>query len=211
MNSGATRRSFLKSAVAATVAGAAAPLSLLILSLTAPLSLLAQHAPATPITPAWKARLAQELPVLGHRNWILIADSAYPMQVAPGVETIETNADQLDVVQTVLSQLNHSIHVRPLVSLDAELAYVPDSDAPGASVYRKRLAEVLKGLPVENVAHEQLLRAEAETGNQYHILVLKTRMTIPYTSVFIRLDCKYWPADAEKRMRERMATGTPEP
>jgi hypothetical protein len=30
-------------------------------------------------------------------------------------------------------------------------------------------------------------------------------MTIPYTSVFIRLDCKYWSADAEKRMRARMA------
>jgi hypothetical protein len=30
-------------------------------------------------------------------------------------------------------------------------------------------------------------------------------MTIPYSSVFIRLDCKYWGADAEKRMREKMS------
>jgi hypothetical protein len=30
-------------------------------------------------------------------------------------------------------------------------------------------------------------------------------MTIPYTSVFIRLDCKYWSADQEKRLREKMA------
>jgi len=29
-------------------------------------------------------------------------------------------------------------------------------------------------------------------------------MTIPYTSVFIRLDCKYWSAEAEKRLRENM-------
>jgi hypothetical protein len=29
-------------------------------------------------------------------------------------------------------------------------------------------------------------------------------MTIPYSSVFIRLDCKYWSADAEKRLRARM-------
>jgi len=36
------------------------------------------------------------------------------------------------------------------------------------------------------------------------VLVLKTTMTIPYSSVFIRLDCKYWSADAEKRLRARM-------
>jgi hypothetical protein len=29
-------------------------------------------------------------------------------------------------------------------------------------------------------------------------------MTVPYSSVFIRLDCKYWSADAEERMRSRM-------
>jgi len=29
-------------------------------------------------------------------------------------------------------------------------------------------------------------------------------MTIPYTSVFIRLDCKYWSADQEKNLRLRM-------
>jgi hypothetical protein len=35
--------------------------------------------------------------------------------------------------------------------------------------------------------------------------VLKTNMTVPYTSVFIRLDCRYWSADAEQRLRARMA------
>jgi hypothetical protein len=30
-------------------------------------------------------------------------------------------------------------------------------------------------------------------------------MTIPYTSVFVRLECGYWSADAEKRLREKMA------
>jgi hypothetical protein len=37
------------------------------------------------------------------------------------------------------------------------------------------------------------------------VLVLKTRLTIPYTSVFIRLECGYWSADAEKRLRAAMA------
>jgi hypothetical protein len=34
--------------------------------------------------------------------------------------------------------------------------------------------------------------------------VLKTRMTIPYTSVFLRLDCGYWSDEQEKRLREKM-------
>jgi hypothetical protein len=34
--------------------------------------------------------------------------------------------------------------------------------------------------------------------------VLKTDLTIPYTSVFIQLNCKYWSNDAEKRMRQKM-------
>ena len=37
--------------------------------------------------------------------------------------------------------------------------------------------------------------------------MLKSRIAIPYSSVFIRLNCKYWSDDAEKRMRARMAKG----
>jgi len=29
-------------------------------------------------------------------------------------------------------------------------------------------------------------------------------MTIPYTSVFMRLDCGYWTEDQENRLREMM-------
>jgi len=36
------------------------------------------------------------------------------------------------------------------------------------------------------------------------VLVLKTRMAIPYTSVFLQLDCQYWSADSEARLREAM-------
>ena len=152
----------------------------------------------------WKARLAEELPLLGHRNWILIVDSAYPLQSSPGVETVETNEDQVAVVQTVLEAVRGSIHVRPVVTMDAELPYVPDQDAPGASAYRARIAKVLKGLPVDSLPHEKVIATIAEAGSQFHVLVLKTRLAIPYTSVFIRLDCKYWPAEAERRLRERM-------
>ena len=38
----------------------------------------------------WRERLTEELPVLGHRNWIVVADAAYPAQCRPGIETLAT-------------------------------------------------------------------------------------------------------------------------
>jgi hypothetical protein len=152
----------------------------------------------------WQSHVTQQMPLLGHRNWILIVDSAYPLQSSPGVETIETNASQLDVVRYVLGAIDSSIHVRPLISMDAELPFVPDDDAPGASTYRSQIQHLLSGYTVESTLHERVINQIAETSKEFHVLVLKTTMTIPYSSVFIRLDCKYWSADAEKRMRARM-------
>jgi len=162
------------------------------------------HASAQNSGSDWKVRVAKAMPLLGHRNWILVVDSAYPLQTSPGVETIETNADQLAVVQSVLDAIHHSIHVRPLVYMDAELPFVPDEDAPGVSKYRAQIAKILQGNEVQSQPHERVLADIDEAGKTFHVLVLKTNMTIPYTSVFFRLDCKYWSADAEKRMRAKM-------
>ena len=65
--------------------------------------------------PTWKTKVNQAMPLLGHRNCILIVDSAYPLQSSPGVETIDTDAHLLEVVQYVLETMNASIHVRPLI------------------------------------------------------------------------------------------------
>src|ERR1017187_10611416 len=68
----------------------------------------------------WQQKVKGELPLLGHRNWIVIVDSAYPLQVSPGIETIETDADQLAVLDFVLGAIKDSRHVRPLVHTDKE-------------------------------------------------------------------------------------------
>ena len=156
--------------------------------------------------PDWKAQVAEAIPLLGHRNWILIVDSAYPLEISPGIETLETNADHLTVVRSVLESIKSSRHVRPVITLDSELAFVPDEDASGASAYRAQIGKLLEGYDVQSQPHETILKALDKEGKIFHILVLKTNMTIPYTSVFIRLDCKYWGADAEKRLRAKMNT-----
>ena len=42
--------------------------------------------------PAWRATLDERLPLLGHRNWIVVADAAYPWQASAGIETIDTGS-----------------------------------------------------------------------------------------------------------------------
>lgn len=153
----------------------------------------------------WRARLNEELPLLGHRNWIAVVDSAYPLQTSGGIETVETNADQLEVVQTVLGELSKAKHVRPIIFTDAELKVVPENDAAGVTAYREALSKLLGKSEAQSLPHEEIIAKLDEAGKTFHVLVLKTRLTIPYTSVFIRLECGYWSADAEKRLREAMA------
>jgi hypothetical protein len=165
--------------------------------------LAAQSSP--PAVPTWREKVAEAMPLLGHRNWILIVDSAYPLQSGTGIETIDTNAGQLEVVRHVLSEIDRSIHVRPVVLMDAELPFVPEDDAPGVSKYRTEANDLLRSYSVESVPHDRLIANVEEAARHFNILVLKTNLAVPYTSVFIRLDCKYWSADAEKRLRARMA------
>jgi hypothetical protein len=54
----------------------------------------------------WKTLLKQRLQLYGHRNWIVIADSAYPDQSADGIETIVSNNDQLDVLKEVVAEVS---------------------------------------------------------------------------------------------------------
>jgi RbsD / FucU transport protein family len=158
---------------------------------------------------AWQEKVKEELPLMGHRNWIVIVDSAYPLQSNPGVETIDTEQDQLVVLEHVLEAIKASRHVRPLVHTDAELQYVPENEAPGVSQYRQALKSRLAGVPVDSIPHQVLIDRLNTLGKTFHVLILKSTMTIPYTSVFVQLDCKYWSAASEASLRSRMNGKTP--
>jgi hypothetical protein len=169
------------------------------------LTTLAYTSPMKAASTDWRQLLEEELPLLGHRNWIVVVDSAYPLQISPGVETVETGASQDEVVRTVLGDLSKSKHVAPDVYMDAELPFVPEQGAPGVTAYRAQLPLMIGSLPVQSLPHEQLIKMLADAGATFHILVLKTTLTIPYTSVFLRLDCKYWDAASEAALRKAMA------
>jgi D-ribose pyranose/furanose isomerase RbsD len=158
-----------------------------------------------PASADWKTRLSELLPLFGHRNWIVVADSAYPAQSKPGIETIVSGAEQLHVVRHVLEAIAASAHIRANIYADKELAYVPDADAPGVADYRRELDAALHGAHVKYISHEEIIAKLDQSAQVFRILLIKTDMTIPYTSVFFELDCGYWDAEAEQRLRETIA------
>lgn len=154
------------------------------------------------ITTDWESRLATLVQLFGHRNWIVVADSAYPAQSRQGIETIVADAEQIDVVKAVHDAITASRHARAKVYVDAELSFVEERDAPGVSDYREQLDKVLLGAHVNRVPHEQIIHKLDQSAQLFRILIIKTELTIPYTSVFFELDCGYWNAEAEQRLRK---------
>lgn len=153
----------------------------------------------------WEKRLEEELPKYGHRNWIVIADSAYPKQSTAGIETIYTGGQQIDVLRKVLKAVENMPHVYAAVQVDKELESIPEKDAPGIGAYRDELQKLLEGQTVEVKAHEEIIAQLDEGSKLFNVLLLKTDMTLPYTSVFLRLECGYWTPEAEARLRESLA------
>jgi hypothetical protein len=156
----------------------------------------------------WRKVLSDRIAAYGHRNWIVIADAAYPVQARPGIDTVITNADQLEAVKIVLEELAKAKHVRPLVYIDAELAFVNDKDAPGIRKYRDDLRKTLGDLRAQPVPHERIIDKLDRTAEKFSVLVLKSTLMLPYTSVFIELDCGYWSPEAEERLREAIRRGS---
>jgi hypothetical protein len=154
---------------------------------------------------SWKDLLRDRISEYGHRNWIVIADSAYPTQTSPGIETIVSNADHFQVLQTAFEALSKSKHVRPIVYTDRELQFVQEDDAPGISVFRQQLSDFLRDTAPTTLPHEQIISKLDQVSQSFRVLIIKTNMAVPYTSVFLQLDCAYWSPEAERKLRSAMA------
>lgn len=152
----------------------------------------------------WRAELAINLPVLGHRNFIVIADSAYPMQSNPGIKTIYTGEQQIVVVKEVIAAIENATHVNGTIYVDKELSYVPERNARSIVDYRKALDKVLTGKDIQRLPHMEIIKKSDASSDLFNVLILKTDLTLPYTSVFIELGAGYWNGKAEAELREAM-------
>lgn len=152
----------------------------------------------------WKKDLSEELPLMGHRNWVVVADSAYPLQTSPGIKTVYAGGDHVEVLRTVLHMIEQQKHVRPIVFMDHELDYVDEAYAPGINTLRSQLNATLAGANVQTLPHEDIIKQLDEAGEAFHIVLVKTGLTLPYTSVFIRLDCGYWSDEAQNELMKAL-------
>jgi hypothetical protein len=149
----------------------------------------------------WKTVLLDRLPLYGHRNWIVVADSAYPAQTATGIETIYSDADHAEVLNVVFKALANSRHVTPIVFTDRELNFLPENDVPGITSYREALKSVVGDRQINALPHEKLIEKLGQVSQNFRVLIIKTKMAMPYTSVFLQLDCAYWTPEQETRLR----------
>src|ERR1700734_567409 len=107
--------------------------------------------------PHWEEILVHRLMHFGHRNWIVIADSAYPAQSNSGIETIATGAGHLEVLGKTLRAIADCKHLRAKVLVDAELKSVAECDAPGATAVRQGLYQLLGHQDARELDHELIL------------------------------------------------------
>jgi L-fucose mutarotase/ribose pyranase (RbsD/FucU family) len=118
------------------------------------------------------------LQIYGHRNWIVVADLAYPAESNPGIETVFTGGGHTEVLKKVLDAIAESFHVRTNVYLDAELKQVAEEDAPGVSALRKEMIRLLAGNNTHELAHEEIIARLGRAGKLFRILILKSTLAI---------------------------------
>ena len=157
----------------------------------------------------WKEEFQQKLPFLGHRNWVLVVDKAFPLQSAAGMTVINTGEQLPVVLKEVMKSISGSTHVKPIVYTDFEFTYITQDLSPGVDVLKKEIFASLEGFEVNTILHEAVFAKLDEASKMFSVVVLKTEATIPYSSVFIQLDCGYWDANKEKKLREKMKQTDP--
>lgn len=149
----------------------------------------------------WEQVVTQQLPLLGHRNWILIVDKAFPWQTSSGMTYIDSGSGLPDVLSHVLALINNSAHIKPIIYRDTEIDFIDEKLATGVEQFNHRISSILGEMAVQQMPHEDVFRKMDEAAALFQVLVIKTEETIPYSSVFIELDCAYWDDEREKQLR----------
>jgi len=147
--------------------------------------------PASEPEEVWQNRLDAMLPLLGHRNWIVITDMAYPLQSGQGITTLYADEPYLEVLQTVNEKIKAAPHVFAHVYNDKELDYISEEMVPGIGELRSGIRSIC-GPEAKSVMHEELISRLDEAGKLFSVLIIKTPLTVPYTTTFFELDCAYW-------------------
>ena len=154
----------------------------------------------------WKQQLENQLPLLGHRNWILIVDKAFPLQAIDGLSMVYAEDELLDVLEYTLGRIEKNNHIKPVLYTDKELDFLNQDLVPGIDSYKSSLKKVIGKSNVQVLLHDSVFVKIDEASKLFKTLVIKTNQVIPYSSVFIELDCDYWSMEKETQLRKLMQT-----
>ncbi len=160
--------------------------------------------PTTDNQQNWKYQFDKKLPLLGHRNWILVVDKAFPEQNAAGIEYINSNDNLLPTLAYVLGEVNKSTHVKPIIYQDKELNYITETQSKGVTQFVEASKKIFANQQVQTMLHDSVFKKLDAESKLFKVLVIKTNETIPYTSVFMQLDCSYWNTEKENQLRLQM-------
>jgi len=163
---------------------------------------------SSPATADWKTTFQQRLPAYGHRNWIIVSDAAFPAYSESRIETIVANQDLPSVLNYVAQAISSSKHVRATAFLDQELQFVQEEDYPGVNRLRQEINSAFPKSNLSSILHSEVLSKIDEAGKTFRVLFIKTNTTIPYTSVYMRLDCGYMTDEVDNKIRNAIASAT---
>lgn len=149
----------------------------------------------------WKHQLQDMLPLLGHRNWIVITDMAYPLQTQPGILTLYATEEYEQVVTEVDRMIKAVPHVFAHIYQDSERRAMSEALCPGWDKHVEAMGHVFAPGDVEYVPHEELIQRLDSVSKLFRVVIIKTNLDKPYTSTFFELDCKYWDAGRERAIR----------
>ncbi len=145
----------------------------------------------------------ETLQLLGHRNWILIVDKAYPLQSANGIDYINTGESHEDVLKYVLAEVAAASHVKPTIYTDKEFDYLSALGEKEAQMV-EAMKSAFEGYEVQSILHDEIFTKLDTASKLFNVMVIKTESTVAYSSVFVELDCGYWTAEKEAALRASM-------
>lgn len=152
---------------------------------------------------AWQQTFSEKLPLMGHRNWIVITDMAYPLQTKEGIITLFAEEPYEEVLDYVVKELQKAPHIYAHAYRDAEFNFLKEDLCPGIEEFKQKTNKILSASKDSVVyeKHENLIAKLNDTGKLFQIVIIKTNLTKPYTSLFFELDCKYWDTEKQKQLK----------
>lgn len=74
----------------------------------------------------------------------------------------------------------------------------------GLLVSQTSITKALENHQLNTLLHNDVFAKLDVASDLFEVLVLKTESTVPYSSVFLELDCAYWDAEKEQKLRIKM-------